>query len=100
MKVLLSTVSLLLPLALLALVQYRLWFDDTGVMASRALATQIAQLEAENTFHQQENDTLLADVSELRHGTELLEEKAREELGLIKQGESFILFAEPKPHER
>lgn len=83
-----------IPTFLLLLVQYRLWFDDTGLIASHKLQQQIAQLEQDNQVHQAENDFILAEVLELRHGQELLEEKAREELGLIKADESFVLFAD------
>lgn len=88
-----------LPFVLLLIVQYRLWFDDTGLVASKTLKQQIAALEQDNNVHQAENDFLLAEVMELRQGTELLEEKAREELGLIKEGEVFILFDEGRHHD-
>ena len=91
-----SSITWLVPLVLLLLVQYRLWFDDTGLIVSQALKQKIAQLEQDNNVHQAENDFMLTEVLELRHGQELLEEKAREELGLIKQGESFVLFDDCK----
>lgn len=88
--------SIAIPLLLLLIVQYRLWFDDTGVVSSKALTHQIEQLQLENDIHQSENNKLLAEVTELRQGTDLLEERAREELGLIRKGETFILFADPE----
>lgn len=87
---------IIIPLLLLLVVQYRLWFDDTGVVSSKVLREQIEQLRLENDFHLSENNKLLAEVTELRHGTDLLEERAREELGLIREGETFILFADPE----
>jgi cell division protein FtsB len=36
------------------------------------------------------------DVKDLRSGDALLEETAREQLGLVKEGETFVLFAEPE----
>lgn len=89
----------ILPLVLLLIAQYHLWFDDTGYFARKALRQQIAQLEQDNNVHQAENEFLLAEVQELRNGTELLEEKAREELGLIKEGETFILFDEGRNND-
>ena len=89
-----SPINWLLPLLLLLLLQYRLWFDDTGLVESASLKQRVTQLEQDNRVQQSENDLLLADVLELRNGTELLEEKAREDLGLIKADETFILFNE------
>lgn len=88
--------AIIIPVLLLLIVQYRLWFDDTGVVSSKVLAQKIEQIQLENDFHQSENNKLLAEVTELRQGTDLLEERAREELGLIRKGESFILFADPE----
>lgn len=89
-----ATLAWLVPLVLILVVQYRLWFDDTGFFANRELSQRITLLEQDNAVHQNTNDALLAEVLALRSGTELLEEKAREELGLIRQGESFILFVD------
>lgn len=96
LKDLLKNLSIIIPLLLLIIVQYRIWFDDTGVLSSKALTNQIEELQLENDFHQSENNKLLAEVTELRQGTDLLEERAREELGLIRKGETFILFADPE----
>ena len=80
---------------LLIVLQYRLWFDDSGVIANRALERQIDQLQSANEQQSAENHALLNQVMDLRTGNALLEETAREELGLVKDGETFILFAEP-----
>ncbi|TNC88971.1 septum formation initiator family protein [Thalassolituus sp.] len=90
-KYLWTTVAVLLLLIL----QYRLWFDDSGVVASRALERQIESLHSANDQQAQINHGLLNEVMDLRNGDALLEETAREDLGLVKEGESFILFAEP-----
>ena len=88
-------VWILLALVLLAVLQYRLWFDDSGVVASRSLQGKIEQLHEDNAQQQGLNDVLMSDVMDLRNGDALLEETARENLGLVKEGETFILFAEP-----
>jgi len=80
---------------LLLILQYRLWFDDSGVIANRALERQIDALQQSNEKHAADNHALLNEVVDLRTGNALLEETAREELGLVKEGETFILFAEP-----
>lgn len=89
----------LIPILLLLIVQYRLWFDDTGLLASQQLKQQIAALAQDNNIKQAENDYILAEVQALRHGQELLEEKAREELGLIKADEHFVLFSDGRTHD-
>ncbi|WP_430461409.1 FtsB family cell division protein [Thalassolituus sp. LLYu03] len=85
------------PVLLLLILQYRIWLGDAGVVSSRALEQKIAKLHQDNDVQQGENDSLMAEVDDLRSGTSLLEEKAREELGLVRQGESFILFVDPEP---
>lgn len=92
MKPLVQHVSLILALVALAIVQYRLWFDDSGLLASRALQADIQQIRDFNQQQEIVNDKLLRDVEGLRAGGALVEEFAREELGLIKPNESFILI--------
>lgn len=80
---------------LVLVLQYRLWFDDSGVIASRALERQIQTMTSSNEAQAEVNQGLLSEVMELRSGNALVEEAAREQLGLVKEGETFILFAEP-----
>ncbi|MCA6063398.1 FtsB family cell division protein [Thalassolituus marinus] len=91
-----AALLLLIPLLLLLVLQYRIWFDDSGVVASRALEHRISKLHEDNEVQQAENDALMAEVQDLRQGSSLLEEKAREDLGMVREGESFILFIDPK----
>lgn len=86
-----------IALILLLILQYRLWFDDSGVIASRALERQIDALHQSNDEQAHVNHGLLNEVMDLRTGDALLEENAREDLGLVKEGETFILFADPEP---
>lgn len=92
-----TALLLAVPVLLLLILQYRIWLDDTGIVASRALEQRIAKLHEDNEVKQSENDALMAEVHDLRTGTSLLEEKAREDLGLVREGESFILFVDPQP---
>ena len=84
-----------IPAALLLILLYRLWFDDTGLIASEKLQQEIEQLQQDNEVQQDQNDSLLAEVKDLKTGNEILEEKAREDLGLVREGETFILFVDP-----
>ena len=84
--------SLTIPVLLILLLQYRLWFDDTGVVASWQLEQQMTELEQDIAAQQVRNDWLKAEVKDLRQSDDLIEEKAREDLGFIGQDESFYLI--------
>ena len=84
--------SLTIPVLLILLLQYRLWFDDTGVVASWQLEQQMTELEQDIAAQQVRNDWLKAEVEDLRQSDDLIEEKAREDLGFIGQDESFYLI--------
>jgi cell division protein FtsB len=70
--------------------QYKLWFGDGSlsevVQLSRELETQRTRLEELET----RNRILEAQVLDLQKGLDAFEEKARNDLGMIKQGETFI----------
>ena len=91
-----SRAMLVLGLFLLGLVQYRIWFDDSGLHASRKLQHDIDHLELDIQALEESNAQYWREVKDLRHGKAMLEEKAREDLGLVQQGETFILFVEPE----
>ncbi len=91
---------LLVLVGLLALLQYQLWFGEGGIKERRALQVQAAVGEDANAALRQRNDTLARQVLELQEGTEMLEAVAREELGLVREGEEYILFIEKKPEEQ
>ncbi|OFC70717.1 cell division protein FtsB [Alteromonas confluentis] len=83
-------------LVLLGLLQYRLWFGKNSVPDYLALKQEVQQQSQQNDNLAQRNNLLKADISDLKIGLESIEERARNELGLIKQGETFyrILPAE------
>ena len=91
---------LLLLVGLLALLQYQLWFGEGGIKERRALERQAVVGEDANATLRQRNDTLARQVLELQEGTEMLEAVAREELGLVREGEESILFIDEKPEEK
>jgi cell division protein FtsB len=76
--------------ALIAALQYPLWFGKGGWLAARALDRQVAAQHAANDKLKARNDTLEADVRDLKTGSEAIEERARSELGMIKHDE--VLF--------
>lgn len=86
-----------LLLVLLAL-QYRLWVGDGSLAEVRALREEIGVQKAELEQLRGRNQTLEAEVLNLREGLDALEERARSELGMIKQGELFLQVIErPDP---
>ena len=77
-------------ISLLAILQYDLWFGDGGLTAAWKLEQRIAEQKQENDHLQLRNDTLAAEVTDLKSGLAAIEERARSELGMIKEGETFV----------
>ena len=74
---------------LFILLQYQLWFAAGGVMSVYHLNRNIHQQLLENTTFANRNAVLAADINDLKHGNEAIEERARNDLGMIKKGEVF-----------
>lgn len=74
---------------LLIILQLQLWFGSHGVFQLWSLRANIAQAEQQNNQMVQRNERLHAEVQELKQGKEALEERARSQLGYIKEGETF-----------
>lgn len=89
-------IVLLLLLVLLAWLQYRLWFGNGGEREVAQLRAQVQQQKRDNTGLQQRNDALAAEVEDLKSGEAAVEERARNELGMIKPGETFYRVIEPQ----
>jgi cell division protein FtsB len=92
-----------LALAALALVlaalQYRLWIGDGGVLDIRRLQQAVDQQSGSNTQLQQRNAVLEAEVADLHNGGAAIEAHARNELGMIRKGESFYLVVSANPQQ-
>ena len=79
----------ILLFALLAALQYRLWFGKNSIPEYVAMEQSVADQAEQNAGLLQRNNLLKADIKDLKVGLEAVEERARNELGLIKQGETF-----------
>jgi len=79
---------------LLLLLQYPLWFGKHSLPDAWQLKTKIETQERENEKLNERNRLLEAEVKDLKNGLEVVEEKARTELGLIKKGETFFQVIE------
>lgn len=88
-------VSMILVVCL-ALLQYRLWLGKHSIPDYLHQEQEVAKQELQNAKLRQRNSLLRADIQDLKIGLEAIEERARNELGLIKPGETFyrILPAE------
>ncbi|MDB5966779.1 MAG: septation ring formation regulator EzrA, partial [Polaromonas sp.] len=69
-------------LLLLAVFQAQLWMGRGSVPSVREMQRKLAQQKAANAQAQQVNDRLAAEVRDLKEGLEMVEEKARLELGM------------------
>lgn len=81
-------VTLLLCI-LLILLQYRLWIGNGSLTEVRHLEQVKQQQKIENRQLKERNQAIAAEVQDLKHGYDAIEERARSELGMIKQGETF-----------
>lgn len=79
--------------ALLVLVHAELWFGKGGVGRVVDLQAQLRAQQAKNDVAQTRNDRLSAEVRDLKEGLEMVEEKARSELGMLKPDEIYVQYA-------
>jgi cell division protein FtsB len=86
---------------LLILIQYPLWLGKGGWLRVWELDRKLSAQRATNTALQQRNDGLEAEVRDLKNGYEAIEERARYELGLVKNDEVFFqLVDQSQAHPR
>ncbi|MER2491982.1 cell division protein FtsB [Catenovulum sediminis] len=69
--------------------QYRLWFGENAFSEHQDMSRKVKQLEQANQELRLRNKLMLADIEDLKSGMEAIEERARNELGLIKENEIF-----------
>ena len=74
---------------LFVLLQFKLWFGEGSMKDVWRLEDAIAAQSVSNAKLKERNQTLIAEVDDLKQGLEAIEERARSELGMIKKGETF-----------
>ena len=74
--------------------QYRLWLGDGSIQQINEYQQRLNILKAEAKGKKERNDALYAEVLDLRKGEEAIEERARNELGMIKENETFFQVIE------
>lgn len=85
---------LLFLLILLVYLQYRLWLGDGGLLDVWDLHREVEAQRQENARLRERNETLNAEVIDLKQGLDAIEEHAREDLGMVKEGETFYQVIE------
>ncbi len=86
--------------ALLVLLQYPLWVGKGGWLRVWDVANQLEQQQEGNKKLEVRNAGLDAEVRDLKQGYDAIEERARYELGMIKQDEVFVQIPERAPGEK
>jgi cell division protein FtsB len=83
--------------ALLIAIQYPLWFGKGGWLRAWELERQLATQRTVNGSLAARNAEVAAEVVSLREGREAIEERARHELNMVRDGEVFFQVVTPKP---
>jgi len=83
-----------LLVVLLVLLQYKLWVGDGSFAEVWDLYQQVETQREANQQLRERNQALEAEVQDLKQGLGAVEERAREELGMIKKGETFYQIIE------
>ena len=73
----------------LVLLQYRLWLSDQGIREVSRLQAAVELQASANREQAERNRQLVAEVTDLRGGLTALEERARSELGMVGNSETF-----------
>jgi cell division protein FtsB len=79
-------------LGLLLILQAQLWFGRGSIPDVSQMRVRLDEAKARNLSAQTENDRLAAEVRDLKEGLEMVEEKARGELGMVKPNEIFVQY--------
>ncbi len=87
----------LILLLIIALLQYPLWLGKGGWIRVWDSERQVQAQREVNQKLEQRNAALDAEVRDLKSGYEAIEERARYELGMIKEGEVFVQVPQKKP---
>jgi len=81
--------------AALILLQYRLWLSDQGMREVTRLQAAVQTQQAVNREQRERNGQLAAEVADLKGGMTALEERARSELGMVGNAETFYQVVSP-----
>ena len=91
---------LVVLILLLVALQLKMWFGEGGYRDVQRLALRVEEQARENEMLAQRNRELQAEVEDLKRGLEAIEERARAEMGMVKEGEVFFQIVEPEAGPR
>ena len=77
-------------IALLVILHAQLWMGRGSIPSVRDMQQRLSDQQAKNVKSQGRNDQLAAEVRDLKEGLEMVEDKARSELGMVKPNEIFV----------
>ena len=83
-------------LTLLIWLQYKVWLQDGGIPEVLQLEHEIEVVRVEVKTLKERNASLNAEVKDLKKGLDAIEERARSEMGMLKEGEVYYQVIQPK----
>jgi len=84
-------------ITLISLIQYPLWFGKGSWQQVQVIEQSIIQMQEENLKLQNRNQIFHAEINDLKQGTDAIEERARNDIGMIKKNEIFFQIVETNP---
>jgi cell division protein FtsB len=81
---------------ILVLLQYRLWIGNGSLTEVNRLQQERKSITHENKLLRERNNSLAAEVLDLKQGLDAIEERARSEMGMIKKDETFYQIVDRK----
>ena len=87
----------LLLVLLLVVMQVNVWLTKDGYSRLAEIKELIQDQQKENNEMVSRNSQLKEEIKDLKDGYSAIEEKVREDIGMIKEGEEFYLLTEPRP---
>lgn len=76
--------------------QYQLWFDESGLRSSMYMQDQIEEQKELNAALDARNQVLAEEIVAIKSGMGSIEAKARKELGMVKEDETYFIVVKPK----
>lgn len=86
-----------LLIALLLVLHAQLWFGRGSVPQVSQMKQELAAQELANREARQRNEQIASEVRDLQEGLDMVEELARQDLGMVKPNEIFVQIAQNKP---
>lgn len=87
---------LVILFVLLGALQYRLWYGEGSFTHAKQLERDIQMQQAENDRLRERNRILDIEVQDLKNGADSVEERARNDIGMIKKDETFFMLPAKK----